>query len=117
MKMLQLSALIFVAGINKNQTARLLACKRRHKQLVKPIKNSLLENEEENEMHFSKRSSSSFGTDSDIEEEHHNLILGSKNNHISTRIKPALSNDKTAIHHNVTQDKTIMISPDLVDDK
>lgn len=69
-------------------------------------------------MRFSKRSSSSFGTDSDIEEEPQNIILGKSNNNISVRTKPALSNDKTAIHHhNITQDKTIMISPDLIDDK
>ena len=118
MKMVQLSALIFVVGINKQQTARLLACKRRHRHPSNPKKNSLLQNEDESDMRFSKRSSSSFGTDSDIDEEHnHNIILGSGNNHISTRVKPAISNDKIAIHQNANQDKTIMISPDLVDDK
>ena len=54
-------------------------------------------------MRFSKRSSSSFGTDSDVEDEHHqNIILGKSNNQTSLRIKPALSTDKTALHHNVT---------------
>ena len=116
--MVQLSALIFVVGINKQQTGKLLACKRNRSHHVKPIKNSLLEHDEEGEMKFSKRSSSSFGTDSDIEEDPHNIILGKSNNNMSLRIKPALSTDKTAIHNNnVTQDKTIMISPDLIDDK
>jgi hypothetical protein len=31
MKLVQLSVLIFVVGINKQQTARLLACRRSHK--------------------------------------------------------------------------------------
>ena len=54
-------------------------------------------------MRFTKRSSSSFGTDSDVEDEHHpNIILGDGNNQTNMRIKPALSTDKTALHHNPT---------------
>lgn len=68
-------------------------------------------------MIFSKNSSS-FGSDSDFEEiEPNQIILGSGNNQMTLRIKPAMSTDKTSPLHNMTQDKTMMISPDLLDDK
>ncbi len=98
--MVQLSALIFVVAINKQQTARLLACKR--KTSKEPIKNSLLDEIDE-DMIFSKNTSSSFGSDSDFDlEEPNRKILGGNNNKMTLRVNPAKSTDKTAHLHNLT---------------
>ncbi len=54
-------------------------------------------------MQFSNRSSSSFGTDSDIEDGDQNrLILGKSNRKVSVPTKAALSIDKTVHKGNVT---------------